>query len=281
MIKKLKGYLSQPVQIQMMLLDWTINAYNIRQWMQGLLLVRKHKDLLRPNAVLKDRHLGERCFILGNGPSLADVDLSRVAGEQTFVVNKFALHPEAEKANAKYYLCLDWKFGAGLWGTDFINRLEKAAPKAVCFMQSDGLEFCQRNTLLVGHPKHLVLPLQRFSASSTNVEGIDLCGAFPSGSNVILTAIATAIYLGFREIYLLGVDGNGLVLPGATHFYGKVNEHETQISFEYSLLSMLLTMREYRFLYEICERQEIKLRHINPSSVLTAIPQASWDDVQL
>jgi len=31
-----------------------------------------------------DRHVGERAFIVGNGPSLADMDLSRLSGEYTF-----------------------------------------------------------------------------------------------------------------------------------------------------------------------------------------------------
>ena len=36
---------------------------------------------------LKDKYKGERCFILGNGPSLAKTDLSLLRNEYTFGLN--------------------------------------------------------------------------------------------------------------------------------------------------------------------------------------------------
>jgi hypothetical protein len=34
------------------------------------------------------RYLGERCFIIGNGPSLIDMDLARIRSEYTFALNR-------------------------------------------------------------------------------------------------------------------------------------------------------------------------------------------------
>ena len=40
---------------------------------------------------LKDSHQGQRCFIMGNGPSLAKTDLSKLKNEFTFGMNRIYL----------------------------------------------------------------------------------------------------------------------------------------------------------------------------------------------
>jgi hypothetical protein len=49
------------------------------------------RQSMRRLAALKDVHRGERCFIIGNGPSLKKTDLSRLSGEFTFGMNRFYL----------------------------------------------------------------------------------------------------------------------------------------------------------------------------------------------
>ena len=49
-------------------------------------------DNERRIAALKDIHKGERCFIIGNGPSLNKLDLSKIKDEYTFGVNAIYLN---------------------------------------------------------------------------------------------------------------------------------------------------------------------------------------------
>lgn len=42
-------------------------------------------------AALKDKHKGERCFIIGNGPSLRKTDVSKLKNEYTFGMNRIYL----------------------------------------------------------------------------------------------------------------------------------------------------------------------------------------------
>src|SRR5512136_148163 len=49
----------------------------------------------RALAALKDSRRGERCFIIGNGPSLRQTDLAKLRGEATFGLNRiYLLFPE-------------------------------------------------------------------------------------------------------------------------------------------------------------------------------------------
>src|SRR5437870_4954347 len=68
-------------------------------------------------AALKDIHRGKRCFILGNGPSLKQQDLSLLRDEHVFVTNWFVLQEEFQKLRHSYLCVSDphfWNFGEGL-----------------------------------------------------------------------------------------------------------------------------------------------------------------------
>lgn len=106
-----------------------------------------------------------------------------------------------------------------------------------------------------------------------------MTSCFASGDNVTKAAIGIALYMGFTEIYLIGIDGNGLLLTQNSHFYGQVNEHNTQEEFEQSLLSMFLGLREFRTIKAFCDNQSVKLKHINPSTIITAIEQETFENL--
>src|SRR5947207_1833041 len=63
------------------------------------------KSLLRQNEKLRGRHAGQRCFIVGNGPSLAKQDLTPLADELTFVMNAFWKHPILDTEWQPKYFC--------------------------------------------------------------------------------------------------------------------------------------------------------------------------------
>ena len=53
------------------------------------------RDSVRRLAALKDIHQGERCFIIGNGPSLRQTDMSKLRGEFTLGMNRiYLMFPE-------------------------------------------------------------------------------------------------------------------------------------------------------------------------------------------
>ena len=55
----------------------------------GKRILRKYGHLLPRNAAFRDCHKGQRCFVIGNGPSLKQQDLAPLAQEITLVTNNF------------------------------------------------------------------------------------------------------------------------------------------------------------------------------------------------
>lgn len=56
---------------------------------------------------LKDKYRGERCFIIGNGPSLNKLDMSLLRPEWSIGVNSIFLHPEFKHGTPKHYVVED------------------------------------------------------------------------------------------------------------------------------------------------------------------------------
>src|SRR3990172_10535481 len=56
---------------------------------------------------LRDLHRGQRCFVLGNGPSLKATDLTRLKGEVTFGMNRIYLAFGDMGFPTTYYLAVN------------------------------------------------------------------------------------------------------------------------------------------------------------------------------
>ena len=76
------------IDLSKMLIDGSFSLINITSHMRWLADSFKYKKYLEKNAELKDKYKGQRCYILGNGPSIKQLDVTQVAGAPTFVVNK-------------------------------------------------------------------------------------------------------------------------------------------------------------------------------------------------
>lgn len=153
-------------------------------------------DDLQRLAKLRNRHAGERCFILGNGPSLVNCDLSLLAGEYTFGVNKiYLLFPRIEW-RPTYFTLLDWKMGEGI--RDDLHHLEgitKFFPERFRGVLPDSDETFWYWPRAVG----------------THVDDqfeSDMVRGIPSRGTVLVTAIQQAVHLGFKDIYLIGTDAS-------------------------------------------------------------------------
>lgn len=138
---------------------------------------------------LRNRYLGQRCIIIGNGPSLRRMDLSPLAAEHTFGLNRIYLKFEELGFATTFLVCIN----SLVWdqfGTDF---------------------GCQPSTLFAPWRER-----ERVSSNSdayfirTNYrpvfrKNVPLEGAWEGGT-VTFVAMQLAHFLGFRQVILVGVD---------------------------------------------------------------------------
>ena len=144
----------------------------------------------------KNVHKGERCFIIGNGPSLKIEDLEMLKNEITFAVNRIYLLFERTDWRPTYYCVIDNKHLDN--STDDIRSVKavnKFIPLCILHDQKKDIEDATYFDFdITGfYPK----PPQ-FSE--------DISDKIVNGMTVTYILIQIAAYMGFKEIYLLGLD---------------------------------------------------------------------------
>jgi hypothetical protein len=139
-------------------------------------------------ARLRDKHRGERCFIVGNGPSLRRTNLDSLVGEPTFGLNRVHLCFEWSSFRPTYLCCFNpvvtVQFGAELASVGELRFVNHRA----------GPNLPPSDTTL-----HL---LERFSPTFREEPTKGLWG----GGTVTFVALQLAYFMGFSRVVLLGVD---------------------------------------------------------------------------
>ncbi len=138
----------------------------------------------------KNQYQGQRCFIIGNGPSLRQTDLSLLRHEHTFGLNRIYLLFEELGFTTSFYVSVNPNI-AEQWPDD-INALP--IPK---FIGLRGRPFLQQDD----HTAFLYS--WAYPCFST-----DPSRYIWEGYTVTYVAMQLAYYMGFQQVILIGVDHN-------------------------------------------------------------------------
>jgi FkbM family methyltransferase len=155
------------------------------------------EEIYRPKLKeLKDKFKGrQRAFVIGNGPSLNLTDLSLLNDEVTFGVNGIFLKAQETGFKPTFYLVEDHLVAEDR--QDVINSLQgsiKLFPINIAYCINEG-----QDTIFFDHRPRKSAP-HGFDFST------DASNHTYTGCTVTFTAIQLAYFLGFQEIYLIGVD---------------------------------------------------------------------------
>lgn len=148
-----------------------------------------YRESMRRLKAFKNKHTGERCFIIGNGPSLNSMDLSYLKDEITFGVNKIYLLFDRLGFSTTYYVSIN-----GL----VIEQCAKEIEKIKCpkFIKWDYRKY------LVSTPETIFL---RSRGTAGFYQDPDTQGLWEGGT-VTYVNMQLAYFMGFSEVILIGVD---------------------------------------------------------------------------
>lgn len=136
----------------------------------------------------RNRHAGQRCFVIANGPSLKQTDMSLLKNEITFSMNRAYLMYEDWGFTPTYYTCIN-----ELVLEQFRDDIVKLPmPKFVNF---------NRRRLFGGRVNYLRLPprlRESFTADSTL--------PMTAGGTVTYATLQLAYFMGFSEVVIIGMD---------------------------------------------------------------------------
>lgn len=227
-------------------------------------LSRSQKEVRR----FYDFHQGERCFIIGNGPSLKKTDLSLLKDEITFGLNRIYLHFPEMGFETSYFVS--------------VNTLV--------------LEQCAEDIRSLSMPRFItwrgrrwfdreVIFLDTDYTSPADFSG-DLTGRIFEGSTVTYVAMQIAYYMGFDEVILIGVDhsfstkgqpNKTVVSSGddpdhfSAKYFGK--------GFRWQLPDLEASEKAYRLAREAYEADGRRILDATVGGQLEVFPKRSFEDL--
>ena len=151
---------------------------------------------------MKGIHKGERCFVIGNGPSLTAADLTLLKDEHTFAANRIFYIFDKTDWRPTYYGAQDWVVIEDIM--PHLASVSKQCKKM--FLISD----CYKDAPdeLINNPNVLFFCAQYVSAHKNRLFSDHIENWISGGGSITYATIQIAAYMGFTEIYLIGVDHN-------------------------------------------------------------------------
>ena len=146
---------------------------------------------IRNLKAMRDSQCHRRCFIIGNGPSLREIDLSRLQGEFTFGLNRiYLLFPEMGFSTS-YYVSIN----------DLVIQQCASEIRALPMPK-----------FLAWHARRFIQPTADTSFLYTSYTGPgfnrNASGRLWEGATVTYVALQLAFHMGFEKVILVGVDHN-------------------------------------------------------------------------
>lgn len=160
-------------------------------------LAWKFSPASRANRLLlnryRDRHRGRRCFIIANGPSLATMDVGRLAREFTISMNRAYLLYDQWGFIPSYYVCANELVLEQFKGD--IGRLP--LPRFVNH---------NRREMFLGARQDYPIMFLRLGYRLRDSFGGDVTRSISSGGTVTYVCLQLAYFMGFQEVVLIGLD---------------------------------------------------------------------------
>jgi len=162
-------------------------------------LHKKQKDYIswyyeeRPRLFqFQNIHEGEDCFIIGNGPSLNKMDLTLLNDYYTFGLNKIFLIFKRVDLKLRYYVSVN-----RLVIEQSVNDIKKLTCPAFLSYPNAGSDRPTQNNLFY-----------LFTKGGTDGFQKSITESIYEGGTVTYVAMQLAFFMGFRNVYLIGVDHN-------------------------------------------------------------------------
>lgn len=237
-------------------------------------------------------------IILGNGPSLRtnlDNDLDLLRSADTLAVNFAANTPEFSEIQPTYYLLADPHFFDKAGEDPNVGRLIENL-NSITFPMTLFVPAGARKADSYFHNHNLTVKHFSFTA----VEGytwfenamMNSHRGMPRPRNVLIPSIMVGIWLGYKEIYLLGADHSWLktlsvndrneVVSIQPHFYKEDSREQQRVNEVYVnrqlhevLESMMIAFKSYHRIREYADRCGTQIFNSTPGSMIDAFERAS------
>ncbi len=281
-------------------LFWTVphgmflhGMYHLRNYQRKKNIAKPPPALEQRNERFKDCHKGERCFVLACGPSIKQQDLSMLKDEICIGVNNFFVHKDYALIRPNYHCApdvLEWHNTTvnEEYAIKWFREMETRLQHTVLFLSHGDKEIIKQSNLF--HNKEVYYFHFRYNWENFEDTGVDAASPIPAGKSVAILAIEIALYMGCKQIYLLGCDHNWLLHYGESrHFYAEdenvivrpelgYTEFEGK-GVEEAFRYHIELWTQYKRIQQYAESHEIHIYNATPGSMLDVFPRVRFESL--
>lgn len=232
----------------------------------------KARNFIKNNDKFKLTKNNSRCFIIGTGPSLNDLPedfLRFISKEKSFGVNFLYKSKIFDIIKPNYYVLMDDLF----WGK-YKNTFSEIASK---YENTEPIFITDYRARSLLNKEALYLYAKNYPIEQVR---INLCENSSALMNVVSYAIAAAIFIGFKDIYLLGCDYNAFCNEGLGHCYDDEELTDSGLNLAYFLKFYHLTTEFHYLLSRESKKKGVNIINLTNGSLLDAYTRASYTDIE-
>jgi len=214
----------------------------------------------------------ETVYVIGNGPSLNNFDLSAIYDSDVITMNYFYAHPDLNKLKIVAH-CIGEPYNCDTW-VDPTNMVQNTPAETYWFNLS-AAKFCKATfpkKNIFYYPPAFEFNCSLFASKTLILPSIQ----YQSTSQM---AIMIAIHLGYKKIYLLGLDHDWLTTKNgySPHFYNEDEESSDIKRADFSIFSYLDMINISKNLFEIY--QKIKIIAIRNNIKIVNLSNPTYLDI--
>lgn len=251
------------------LLKFTMFSYDCGLFVKEYIAKYKYKKwnrLTYKNSELKNYRKSDICYICGNGPSLNKVNLDELKGDLIVMNDHWRLAPKYKKAPT-YYIINDNAYG-------LIELKDRMQGVLDCFPDIPHVFSTYLGPSMDCRFKNSITNIfyyNNIGRTFKHTYTIDFTKCTYYTWNVVTAAIQLAIYVGYKEIYLLGCDYSLFASRYLEHAYDKEGvKVECPEKLRDMLFKYTITTHIHYEMAQYAKNHDVKIINLTSASLLDA-----------
>ena len=223
---------------------------------------------------LKDKHKGQRCFVIATGPSLTLDDVEKMKNEVTIGVNSLYRLYSKTDFRPTYYTVLDEEVQKKT--EESIDKYDRLSTSGTFMNNLRRIKRSDVNYIPLCYQNHwFKLGDSRFDYSKNLKYSTDLLWGFYDKYTITNLAIDLAIYLGCKEIYLIGVDCNW----SGPKIHFDESDNATRMPHDLAYHTQKAMMTGYRFMEKETKKRGIHILNATRGGMLEEFDRVDFDSL--
>lgn len=239
----------------------------------SLLKIQKYDlQIIKKNEELKNKYKGKRCFILGNAPTIDDIDITLLENEHVFVMSTFYNHPDYCKLKNTLFTTVQLTVANEDEEFNWLKTMhDNTETTDTFFFNIAQKNMIEKNNFF--HDKSV-----SYIATANLPRSYDLSRPTREHETNVIQALEIAIYMGFDEIFMHSVNLNMICTSGKyEYFFDRkllphpdimVNANNMCNDFFDEIQGTAMLANAINVVKQYADKLGIKIFYTNPESLL-------------